>query len=123
MRMPGLPEGWLTWPREEREKWVLVLAEMERREKTRAISSLYPDSGPLRRELYPRHLEFFAAGRVHRERAFIAANRIGKTWGVGAYETALHLTGDYPAWWQGKRFAEPVRWWASGKTNETTRGA
>ena len=121
MRMPGLPEGWLTWPREEREKWVLVLAEMERREKTRAISRMYPESGPLRRELYPRHLEFFAAGAVHRERAFIAANRVGKTWGAGGYETALHLTGDYPAWWIGKRFSEPVRWWAAGKTNETTR--
>lgn len=117
----SLPLHWETWSRSQREEWLSVQLEFERRARTRTISRLYPDSGPLRRELYPRHLEFFAAGRVHRERAFIAANRIGKTWGVGAYETTLHLTGDYPSWWEGKRFAEPVRWWASGKTNETTR--
>ena len=39
----------------------------------------------------------------------------------GAYECALHLTGQYPAWWDGRRFDKPVRWWAAGKTNETTR--
>ena len=30
------------------------------------------------------------------ERAMMAANRVGKTWGAGGYETALHLTGRYP---------------------------
>jgi phage terminase large subunit-like protein len=40
---------------------------------------------------------------------------------VGAYETTLHLTGQYPDWWTGWRSAKPVRWWAAGKTNETTR--
>ena len=33
------------------------------------LTSLYPDEGPLRRELYPKHLQFFAAGRVHRSAA------------------------------------------------------
>lgn len=51
----------------------------------------------------------------------MAANRIGKTEGAGGYETALHLTGRYPDWWEGRRFDHPVKWWASGKTNETTR--
>jgi phage terminase large subunit-like protein len=59
-------------------------------------------------------------GVEHRERLFLAANRVGKTV-AGAYETALHLTGLYPDWWPGKRFSTPVRWWAAGKTNETTR--
>jgi phage terminase large subunit-like protein len=40
---------------------------------------------------------------------------------MGAYETSLHLTGIYPDWWVGRRFDRPVRWWAGGKTNETTR--
>lgn len=39
----------------------------------------------------------------------------------GAYECALHLTGQYPTWWDGRRFDKPVRLWAAGKTNETTR--
>lgn len=66
-------------------------------------------------------MEFFANGKVDRERAFIAANRIGKTLGVGGYETTLHLTGKYPNWWPGRRFDKPIRAWAAGKTNETTR--
>lgn len=32
-----------------------------------------------------------------------------------------HLTGIYPHWWEGKRFDRPIRAWAAGKTNETTR--
>lgn len=36
-------------------------------------------------------------------------------------ETAMHLTGRYPDWWQGRRFTQAVRMWAAGPTNETTR--
>jgi len=60
------------------------------------IDRYYPDEGPHRRELYPKHLEFFKAGATRRERALLAANRIGKSEGVGGYETTLHLTGRYP---------------------------
>lgn len=87
----------------------------------RKLWSYYPDTGPLRRELYAKHLQFFRGGAQHRERLFMAANRVGKTEGVGGYETTLHLTGLYPDWWDGRRFAHPVDWWAAGKTNETTR--
>lgn len=73
-----------------------------------------------RRDRYPRHLEFFEAGLNYRERCFLAANRVGKTT-TGAYEMTCHLTGLYPAWWNGRRFALPVRAWACGKRNETTR--
>lgn len=51
----------------------------------------------------------------------MAANRVGKTWGVGGYEMALHLTGKYPDWWEGRRFDGPVEAWAAGDTSETTR--
>ena len=51
----------------------------------------------------------------------MAANRVGKTEGVGGYETVLHLTGAYPPWWEGRRFDRPVAAWVAGKTNETTR--
>lgn len=80
----------------------------------------FPDTGPLRRELYVRHLAFFRAGKVHRERLFMAANRIGKTI-AGSYESMLHLTGRYPDWWEGRVFDKPVRWTASGTTLETMR--
>ena len=92
--------------------------EQERAEHNRMLS-FYPDSGPLRRELYPRHLEFFQAGAIHRERCFLAANRVGKTEGVGAYELTLHLTGRYPHWWAGRRFAHAIDAWAVGDTSKT----
>lgn len=84
------------------------------------LSTFYPDSGPLRRELYTKHMEFFKAGATHQERAAIAGNRCGKTI-MSCYETALHLTGLYPHWWEGRRFTHPVDWWAAGETTETTR--
>ena len=98
-----------------------IRAEIKRRKGENTIETMYPDEGPLRRELYPKHLEFFRVGKDYPERAAICANRIGKTLGMGGYETALHLTGRYPTWWEGRRFDGPVNWWACGKTNETTR--
>ncbi|UYN96592.1 MAG: terminase family protein [Enhydrobacter sp.] len=85
------------------------------------LAYFYPDTGPLRRELYVKHLEFFRNGAQHRERLMMAANRIGKTEGIGGYETTLHLTGLYPHWWEGHRFDRPIRAWAVGRTAATTR--
>ena len=84
------------------------------------IGDYFPDDGPYRRELYPKHMVFFAGGKIHHERLFMAANRVGKTV-CGAYESALHLTGDYPNWWNGRTFDKPTNGWAAGKTTETTR--
>ncbi len=81
---------------------------------------LFPDDGPLRRELYVKHMAFFRAGLTYHERLFMAGNRVGKTV-AGAYETMLHLTGRYPAWWPGRKFDGDVRWTAAGTTLETTR--
>lgn len=41
-----------------------------------------------------------------RERMVMAANRVGKTQ-CAAAEVAMHATGDYPDWWEGKRFDKP----------------
>lgn len=108
-------------PPERRKEVARLIQEAKRRVSVGKLFSYYPDEGPLRRELYPRHMEFFKAGASYRERCFMAANRIGKTEGAGGYETTLHLTGRYPDWWTGKRFSKPVQFWAAGKTNETTR--
>lgn len=106
---------------EAQEELLALLAEYERQAKQNHIDDFYPDTGPLRRDLYQRHLEFFWAGGRFRERCAMAGNRIGKTEGMGGYETALHLTGQYPVWWPGRRFDAPISAWAAGKTNETTR--
>lgn len=98
-----------------------LLEEQERRRRTRKILSYYPDAGPLRRELYVKHNQFFEAGLKFRERLMLAANRVGKTEGVGGYETTLHLTGLYPEWWKGRRFNKPIDAWAAGDTSKTVR--
>jgi len=85
------------------------------------LECFYPSTGRLRRELYVKHLEFFEAGSARNERLFMAANRVGKTEGVGAFETSLHLTGRYPDWWKGRRFTRPIAAWAAGQTSKTTR--
>lgn len=98
-----------------------LLEEKQRRESRRKIYNYYPDKGRLRRELYPKHLSFFEAGKKFRQRLMLAANRVGKTEGVGLYELVWHLTGDYPAWWNGRRFDHPVKAWAAGDTGKTVR--
>ena len=99
----------------------LALAEKERRARERKLLSYYPEAGPLRRELYVKHLSFFDAGTRYRERLMMAANRVGKTEGVGGYEVALHLTGRYPEWWKGRRFDHSIKAWAAGDTSKTVR--
>lgn len=84
------------------------------------IDKFYPDSGPLSRDKYNKHMQFFDAGRTFMERAAIAGNRTGKTT-MSCYETSLHLTGSYPEWWNGRRFSHAVDWWAASDTGETTR--
>lgn len=113
-----------------------ALEEIVKRRSGRLFYALYPDeqmpAPPVLaehfphkviypRRLYQRHLEFFRVGATYRERCAMAANRVGKTFGLGGYECAAHLTGQYPHWWEGRRFDRPVQAWAAGKTNETTR--
>lgn len=50
----------------------------------------------------------------------MAANQVGKTLCAG-FELAMHLTGRYPEWWQGRRYPGETVWWASGVTGESTR--
>jgi phage terminase large subunit-like protein len=107
-------------PEDEVESFLLQLRALGDAEKYGKFKSLFPTEGPLRRELYPKHLEFFKAGKNYRERCMMAANRVGKTL-AASFENTCHLTGDYPDWWEGRKFYTPVSVWAAGKTNETTR--
>lgn len=105
------------------EQLAQLQAELEGIEKATRYGKFYtyfPDEGPFRRELYPKQIEFFAAGAKYTERLFMAGNRVGKT-EAGAYEGTAHLTGDYPHWWEGRVFRRPIRMWAAGDFNETTR--
>jgi phage terminase large subunit-like protein len=85
--------------------------ELERRRSLNKIAEYRP---------YPKQIEFHSAGATFRERLLMAGNQLGKTLGAG-FETAMHLTGEYPDWWQGRRWERPVVGWAAGVTGESTR--
>src|SRR5215813_13149729 len=69
---------------------------------------------------YDKQAEFHKAGAKHRERLLMAGNQLGKTL-AGSMETAMHATGRYPSWWQGRRFDKPTVSWVAGTTGETVR--
>jgi phage terminase large subunit-like protein len=95
---------------------------LSEKKKYNFIDFMYPDTGPLCRDKYPKHIAFMNAGSTYGERAFIAANRVGKTL-TGLYEMVLHCTGDYPHWWKGKRFNKPVYCWLAGSSGDAIKGS
>lgn len=97
-----------------------ALATLEAAERRLRLYGLYPEEGPLRRELYVKHMEFFAAGAVHDERAFVGGNRTGKSFCI-CYEGVCHLIGYYPTWWAGRRYKEPIIAWAAGEDVKAVR--
>lgn len=86
-------------------------AEKTRRESQNRLAAYRP---------YTKQATFHAAGATKRERLFMAANQVGKTV-AGSMEGAMHATGIYPDWWQGRRFDKPTNAWAAGVTGESTR--
>lgn len=73
-----------------------------------------------RYEPYPKQTAFHEAGATYRERLFMAGNQLGKTL-AGAAEAAMHLTGQYPEGWTGKRFDKPIVMLAGSESYELTR--
>jgi len=98
-----------------------ALQEKERRKRERKFTELYPAEGPLRRELYPKHMHALEMTGTARQLAVLGANRIGKTYSVGLYFIVAAATGWYPDWWRGRVFAKPLRIWVAGRTNQTVR--
>lgn len=90
---------------------VALLAEKELRRNRNKLAEYRP---------YAKQAAFHAAGVLHRERLFMAANQVGKTW-AGGFEVAMHLTGHYPDWWKGRRWDRPTYWMAGSESGELTR--
>lgn len=90
-----------------------ALAELERIDRERSIERYRP---------YSKQADFHAAGSHYRERLFRAGNQLGKTF-AGAAEMSYHLTGEYPAWWRGRRWDRPIRAWVGGKSSIDVRDA
>lgn len=98
---------------------LLIESEMAWQRENR-IHAMY-EPGPLGIDKYPKHAECFRDGKDYRTRCFMGGNGTGKTYGVGAFELVLHLTGDYPAWWDGLVFDHPINAWCAADTRETVR--
>lgn len=105
---------------QERETLIECLEVLASDQKYNKFKNFFPDEGEYRRALYPKHIEFFDAGKTYTERGFIAGNRVGKS-EAGCYETVCHATGLYPEWWTGLRFTRPVLIWVGGDTATTLR--
>jgi hypothetical protein len=90
-----------------------LLETLQKMEKTLASQERLKDYSP-----YPKQIEFHHA--KERERMLMAGNQLGKT-RAAANETAMHMTGLYPDWWEGKRFDRAVRWLAGSESAELTR--
>lgn len=71
---------------------------------------------------YAKQLEFHALSLAIRERLLMAANQVGKTYCAGA-EVAMHATGRYPDWWEGRRWNRPLTIWVASETMEVSRDA
>lgn len=93
----------------------LLLKQLETEAKRRRDTNRLKHYAP-----YAKQAEFHASGSEFHERLFMAGNQLGKTW-AGGFETAMHLTGRYPDWWQGATFDKAPIIWASGVTGESTR--
>ena len=94
---------------EELQRAVEILKELERRKATNRMVDYAP---------YEYQKKFH--GDKSSQRLLMAGNRVGKSF-CGAMEMAYHVTGRYPTWWEGRKFTRPIRAWAGGVSNETTR--
>jgi len=101
------PEDLANVPKELVERYAKILDEV----KVNQIQFFNP---------YPKQKQFFESGAKHRERLFMAGNRLGKSM-AGSYEVAYHLTGLYPDDWQGRRLDSPTVWWVAGEDGQSTR--
>uniref|UniRef100_UPI003F497E4D terminase large subunit domain-containing protein n=1 Tax=Ensifer adhaerens TaxID=106592 RepID=UPI003F497E4D len=95
----------------EKQELAALLAEQDRRTRQNRLATYKP---------YRKQLEFHKASAAYRERLFMAGNQLGKTL-AGAAEAAMHLTGQYPDWWEGRRFDHPVIMLAGSESYELTR--
>ena len=107
--MLQLPQNWQQWPQSDKAELLKLLDARDLAEKQNLLRRYAP---------YPKQTEFHHT--VARERLLIAANQVGKTL-AGAAEMAMHLTGEYPDWWEGHRFTKPITALAGSESYELTR--
>ena len=94
-------------------KRIQLLEESTKRNKAARLSRLYAS-------MYDWQHRFNSATKTHIACLLMAANQVGKSL-TGCVMDATHLTGDYPADWEGHRFDTPPLIWLLGHSGEKTR--
>lgn len=97
-----------------------LLEALEKKLKYNKFDSIFPEEGKYKRESYAKAMKFFEAGSKYKQRLLAGGNRTGKTLS-GGFEMVCHLTGKYPSWWKGRKFLNPVKAWAVGKSNQVVK--
>ena len=97
--------------RKKLEQALATAKELHKRQKYNRIEFYDP---------YPFQKDFHKTGFENNQRLLMCANQIGKSYS-GAAEMAMHLTGIYPEWWEGKRYYKAITAWVGGVSNESTR--
>ncbi len=69
---------------------------------------------------YPKQKLFCDLSATRHELLLMAGNQVGKS-EIGAVAAACHLTGEYPGWWEGRRWDRPTRGWIVGETGLVVR--
>ena len=95
----------------EKAELLKLLEEKEQRRKFNKLSWFEP---------YEWQIKLCNASKTSRQMLAMTANQIGKST-IGAYITAVHLTGLYPEWWEGRKYEKRLYAWAAGVSNDTTR--
>lgn len=106
--------------RTEREEYLALAEELERRKHYNKFDAIFPETGPYRRELYPKHFEFMNSTKNHSICVFWAGNRTGKT-ECGSCLAAMLLTGKYKNGYTGRKFDRPIKMLVACNTGVTTR--
>lgn len=88
-----------------------TLEAIEERQKFRKLDFYKP---------YPKQKMFHDLGAVKRERLLMAGNQLGKTYSAAA-EVAIHMTGEYPENWKGKKYDKPNTGWICGESSTLVR--
>lgn len=97
-----------------------MLSNNQRLLKLEELRNLKKDYSLFTYSPYEKQIEFHNYGSKYRQRCLLAGNQLGKTYAAGC-ETAMHLTGLYPAWWEGRKFTKAPRGWVGSETAEVTR--
>lgn len=99
-------------------KLLELIRKMEQLEAERGTAKWFET--PYSIDTLPKHKAFFDATSSYNEVLFLAGNRVGKSI-AGCYMLTCLLTGDYPSWWNGRRFDHPIKAWAIGKDARAVR--